>query len=149
MRRLIAFAMAVAGAAAGYACGSSPVNPEAAPAGTSSQQTRVPGEYLITLAARADVKAIADVYGRFGIKDIKNLGSNVCTPTGRDWIGVFVPGAANTSYVSWRYTTGTASGSLPLTVPVTVAPGTYELRLFANNGYTRLGTSSTFVVTSP
>jgi hypothetical protein len=77
MRRLIAFAMAVVGAAAGYACGSSPVNPQAAPAGTSSQQSRVPGEYLITLAARADVKTIADVYGRFGIKGIKNLGSDV------------------------------------------------------------------------
>jgi hypothetical protein len=77
MRRLIAFATAVAGAAAGYACGSSPANPQTAPAGASSQQTRVPGEYLITLAAHADVKAIADVYGRFGIKGIKNLGSNV------------------------------------------------------------------------
>ena len=77
MRRLIAFAMAVAGAAAGYACGSSPGNPEATPAGALSQQTRVAGEYLVTLAARAEVKAIADLYGRFGIKDIKDLGNNV------------------------------------------------------------------------
>jgi hypothetical protein len=77
MRRLIAFAMAVAGAAAGYACGNSPGNPQAAPAGALSQQTRVPGEYLVTLAARAEVKAIADLYGRFGIKSIMHLGSNV------------------------------------------------------------------------
>jgi subtilisin family serine protease len=75
--------------------------------------------------------------------------SNVCTPTSRDWIGIFLPGAPNTSYVAWRYTTGTASGSVPLTVPATLAPGSYELRLFANNGYTRLGTSNTFAVTSP
>lgn len=77
MRRLIAFAMAVAGAAAGFACGSSPGNPEAKPAGAWSQQTRVSGEYLVTLAARGEVKAIADLYGQFGIKGIKDLGNNV------------------------------------------------------------------------
>jgi hypothetical protein len=55
-----ALAIAVAGAAAGYA-----------------QQTRAPGEYLVTLAAPAEVKAIADVYGRFGIKGIERLGDNV------------------------------------------------------------------------
>jgi hypothetical protein len=75
--------------------------------------------------------------------------NNICAPTSRDWIGIFAPGAANTSYVAWRYTTGTASGSVPLTIPAALAPGSYELRLFANNGYTRLGTSNTFVVTSP
>jgi hypothetical protein len=75
--------------------------------------------------------------------------SNLCTPTTRDWIGIFAPGAANNAYVAWRYTTGAGSGSVPLTVPATLAPGTYELRLYANNGYTRLGTSNAFVVTSP
>jgi len=75
--------------------------------------------------------------------------SNICAPTSRDWIGLFLPGAPNTSYVAWRYTTGTASGNVPLTVPATLAPGTYELRLFSNNGYTRLGTSNTIAVTSP
>ena len=77
MRRLIALAMAVAGAVAGYACGNSPGNPQAAPASAWSQQTRVPGEYLVTLAADAAVNAIADLYGRFGIKGIKELGNNV------------------------------------------------------------------------
>jgi hypothetical protein len=75
--------------------------------------------------------------------------SNVCAPTSKDWIGLFLPGAPNTSYLAWRYTTGSASGSVPLTIPASLAPGTYELRLFANNGYTRLGTSNTFAVTSP
>jgi hypothetical protein len=75
--------------------------------------------------------------------------SNVCNPTSRDWIGIFAPGAPNSYYVAWRYTTGTASGSVPLTVPASLSPGTYELRLFANNGYLRLGTSNAFTVTSP
>jgi hypothetical protein len=56
---------------------SSPGNPQAAPAVALAQQTRVAGEYLVTLAARAEVKAIADLYGRFGIKTIKELGRNV------------------------------------------------------------------------
>lgn len=77
LRYLAAFAIAVAGAAAGYACGNSPGKPEAASAGNWSQPIRVPGEYLVTLAASAEVKAIADVYGRFGIRGIKRLGDNV------------------------------------------------------------------------
>jgi hypothetical protein len=43
----------------------------------SSQRTRAPGEYLVTLAAGADIKAIADLYGRFGIKDTRGLGRNL------------------------------------------------------------------------
>jgi hypothetical protein len=43
----------------------------------SSRQTRAPGEYLVTLAEEADVKAIADLYGRFGIKGTHGLGRNI------------------------------------------------------------------------
>jgi subtilisin family serine protease len=73
--------------------------------------------------------------------------SGVCAPTDSDWIGLYSPGAPDTSYKAARYTTGAASGSMPMTVPL--AAGTYELRLFSNGGYTRLGTSNTFVVASP
>jgi hypothetical protein len=62
MRYLPALAIAMAGLAAGYA---------------SSQQARAPGEYLVTLAPAADVKAIADVYGPFGIRGIQRLADNV------------------------------------------------------------------------
>lgn len=75
--------------------------------------------------------------------------SGIASPTGTDWIGLFLPGAANTSYLSYRYTTGTASGSVPFTIPGTVAVGTYELRLLSNNSYTKIGTSNTFSVTGP
>ena len=33
-------------------------------------------------------------------------------------------------------------------IPGTITPGTYELRLFRNDGFTRLATSNTFTVTS-
>jgi hypothetical protein len=62
MRHLPAFAIAIAGLAAGCAW---------------SQQTRTPGEYLVTLAAPAEARAIADVYGRFGIRAIQPLGNDV------------------------------------------------------------------------
>jgi len=75
--------------------------------------------------------------------------SGICAPAGADWIGLYLPGAPNQPSLAWRYTTGTASGSVPFTIPATLTPGTYELRLFSNNGYTRLGTSGTFAVTSP
>jgi len=37
----------------------------------------MPGEYLVTLEERAGVEAIADTYGRFGIKGIKSLGRGI------------------------------------------------------------------------
>ena len=76
MRRLIALTVTLAGVAAGSACGHTPGNPQAAPA-VRAQQTRVPGEYLVTLVARDSVKAIVDLYGQFGIKGIQDLGHNI------------------------------------------------------------------------
>ena len=48
----------------------------------------------------------------------------------------------------WTTTGGSAraSGSCPFTVPSTVAPGNYQLRLFANDGFSILATSNAFTV---
>jgi len=75
--------------------------------------------------------------------------SGIASPTATDWIGLFVPGASDTSYPTWRYTTGSASGSVPFTIPANVAPGTYELRLFTNFTFTRIGVSNSFIVNGP
>jgi hypothetical protein len=72
--------------------------------------------------------------------------SGIGTPTVKDWLGLYAAGAPDTAYLAWRYTTGTTSGSVPLALPSSLNPGTYELRLFANNDYTRLATSNTFKV---
>jgi hypothetical protein len=77
MGYFIGLIVALAGIATASACGHTPGNPQAAPAGAWSQQTRVPGEYLVTLAEGADGKVIADIYGRFGIKGTKDLGHNI------------------------------------------------------------------------
>jgi hypothetical protein len=80
--------------------------------------------------------------------------SGIATPTTTDWIGLYTPGAANTAYIHWIYVScsqtpgaARASGSCAFVVPATVAPGTYQLRLLANDGFTTvLATSSSLTV---
>lgn len=75
----------------------------------------------------------------------------ITIPTATYWIGLYLTGASDhyTSRVSWRYTTATASGSVPFTVPATLAPGTYGLRLFTNFSYIRIAKSNALIVSSP
>jgi hypothetical protein len=75
--RGIALAVVVVELAAQSACSQTSNDPSPAPKDASSRQNRVPGEYLVTLAPGADVKTIADVYGRFGIKGTRELGKNL------------------------------------------------------------------------
>jgi len=83
--------------------------------------------------------------------------SNVASPTPGDWIGIYTQGAADSAYKAWIYSSscaqqaGTArsAGSCPVSIPSTYAKGTYELRLFANNSWTRLAVSNTFNVLAP
>lgn len=49
----------------------------AGPASSWSGQTRVPGEYLVTLVAGTDVNVIAEAYGSLGIKSLKKLGNDL------------------------------------------------------------------------
>jgi uncharacterized protein YegP (UPF0339 family) len=74
--------------------------------------------------------------------------SNVTAPTIRDWIGGYVQGAPNGTTDAWVYTSSCARnpGSTPLpsgscTFAMPTTPGTYEFRLFANDGSTVLATS--------
>ena len=69
-----------------------------------------------------------------------------------DWVGLFAAGAPNSAYLDWRYLNGTmtppasgvATGTMMFSVPV--APGNYEFRLFARNGFTLLATSTAVTV---
>jgi uncharacterized protein YegP (UPF0339 family) len=81
--------------------------------------------------------------------------SGVVNPSARDWVGLYQTGAANSQYLTFFYTssctqsptTAAASGSCSFTLPTT--PGTYELRLFANDSYNLLATSSAVTVNAP
>jgi len=75
--------------------------------------------------------------------------AGIASPTSTDWLGLYTIGAVATAASASRYTNGAASGSLPLALPGGLTPGTYELRLYAANGYTTLyATSPSFTVTA-
>ena len=66
----------------------------------------------------------------------------------RDWIGVFNAGAADTAFLQWVYLSGSTTppvaglGSATLQLAAPATPGSYNLRLFADDGYTKLVTSA-------
>jgi hypothetical protein len=72
--------------------------------------------------------------------------ANIASPTATDWIGLYASaGAADNSYLSWRYTNGLASSNVPFTMPVGAPTGAgYELRLF--NNWVRRATSNSFTI---
>jgi hypothetical protein len=72
-----------------------------------------------------------------------------------DWLGLYRTGTADLSYLDWKYLsgartpppTGLTGATVPFVMPTTT--GTYEFRLFKNNGMTRLATSAAVTVTGP
>src|SRR5438445_689920 len=63
-----------------------------------------------------------------------------------DWLAFASSSAANTSYVSYVFVgSGVTTRTWSATMPATA--GTYEFRLFLNNGYIRVATSPAITVT--
>jgi hypothetical protein len=60
---------------------------------------------------------------------------------------VYVAGVDDASYVTRVFTGGLAGGSTSINLPVGAVPGSYELRVFSNNTFTRLAVSNGFSVT--
>ena len=64
-----------------------------------------------------------------------------------DWVGLYLAAAGDTAYLEWMYLNGTkvapgtglSSATLQFTAPMT--PGTYNVRFFAQSGYTKLASS--------
>jgi len=79
--------------------------------------------------------------------------NGIGNPTAADWIGLYSLGSADASFLTWDYVNCTrspgsaiAAGSCPLAIPNALPNGNYELRLFTNDGFTRLAVSNTFVI---
>ncbi len=68
--------------------------------------------------------------------------------TSRDWIGIYRAGTSDTQFVTWQYIPdGEGGGTRTFTVR---QPGTYEVRMFSNNGYERLAEgANTLTVRDP
>jgi hypothetical protein len=70
-------------------------------------------------------------------------------PSRTDWIGLYRSGDPDAAQIDWLYI-GCAQipldarplGSCNFLLPATLAAGTYEFRLLADNGYRRLAASS-------
>src|SRR5207245_2392218 len=80
--------------------------------------------------------------------------SGIAAPAPGGWTGLYAPRSGNTAYLAWIYVScsqsrvaASAAGSCPFTIPSGLAPGSYELRLYPNDTFTRLATSGTFTVT--
>jgi hypothetical protein len=64
-----------------------------------------------------------------------------------DWLALASTASANSTYVTFTYVgAGVTTRTWTVTMPST--PGTYEFRLFLNNGYTRAATSPTITVSA-
>jgi uncharacterized delta-60 repeat protein len=64
------------------------------------------------------------------------------------WIAMYVSSATDGDYLgSYQYTNGVATGTFTFPTPDTM--GTYEFRMFGDNGYTKIATSPAFTVTMP
>ena len=71
-------------------------------------------------------------------------------PTPKDWIALYPSSTTpDSAFIAWRYTDSTSpQGGESLTVPANAPLGSeYRIRLFANDGFTRLAISPPFSVT--
>ena len=67
--------------------------------------------------------------------------------TSTDWIGMYLQGAANSSYRGFKYTGGGTSGNADFTAP---SPnGIYEFRYLTNDSYNDVATSNAVTVGQP
>src|SRR5207247_8460372 len=71
--------------------------------------------------------------------------SGIASPTSTDWVGLYRTTDATSGVTSLAYeyvnctqssTVAAASGSCSFTIPSSVGGGSYELRLYAANGFT-------------
>ncbi|MDQ3566153.1 MAG: hypothetical protein M3436_19400 [Pseudomonadota bacterium] len=61
-----------------------------------------------------------------------------------DWVGLYRVGDPDETFVAWKYTGGTASGSRNFTAPAQA--GQYDFRYFLADGYTRAASSGQVTV---
>ena len=141
----------------GATSGSVPLTvPASAAAGTynvrlflNSGNTSVATSAAITVNALASGAALSATPSPIAAgNDLTVNWTNITSPTGGDWIGLFRADYPDSSYIAWRYTTGTANGSVTLTVPLSAGAGTYNVRLFLNSSNTAIAASPWITVTA-
>ena len=82
--------------------------------------------------------------------------SGITLPSATDWIGLYTSGAADVNFLNWIYvscsstaSSSQASGSCPYVLPKTLTASNYELRLFPNDSYIRIGSTTLAIIGTP
>ena len=72
-----------------------------------------------------------------------------------DWVALHATGANDQTYLQWQFLSGTQLPPSPgrtgaaLTFPAPMTPGTYNIRFYANGGYTKLTIGPTITIAAP
>lgn len=118
--------------------------------------------FIVTIVAFSRLAAAQSITIVDGSITTRNPGSSISVNVQRggsgsrtDWVSLAQVGSADTSSISWKYLSNTtsppasalSSATLTFTLPFTL--GNYELRFYANDGYTRLATSGTLTTAWP
>jgi len=64
----------------------------------------------------------------------------------RDWIGIYKTSANDRTWIGWKYLEGNRAGTLTFNAPGDT--GSYNFRMFENDGYTLLATSNAVTVSA-
>jgi len=135
----------------GQAAGSTSFTAGSLPAGAyelrmfaDSAFTRLAVSNGITALAGAAVQASPTTVTKGGTITVKWQG--IANPAALDFVTLNQQGATDQTYIATAVTGGVASGTLTLTVPASATSGNYDIRLFSNNTWTRLGTINVIAV---
>ena len=107
-----------------------------APQQQKQEEKEKPSSVVLS-AASARVKAGKPIVARW---------TGVTSPASDDWIGVFPVGGGDETRVTFGFTGGGAGGGIELTIPTTVTPGKYELRLYSHGGWQKVATSKPLTI---
>jgi poly(beta-D-mannuronate) lyase len=75
--------------------------------------------------------------------------TNIPNPERHDWIGLYpTTSTPKDEFVAWQYTDmNRPAAEMPFVLPSTLTPGTYNLRMYADDTYTQIGAASVTVTT--
>jgi uncharacterized delta-60 repeat protein len=99
-------------------------------------------------APASDGPTLSTLYAKVGPSGTVTVTFSGGPSNPQAWISVYAVGSPDGAYLGgYQYTAGAASGTFTFPTPDTL--GTYEFRLFADNGYTKIATSPPFTVAMP
>jgi peptidyl-Asp metalloendopeptidase len=105
---------------------------------------------IATVSVQPSLLPVFGYAGNAGGKLSVYAGRNPITTT--DWFGLYQAGAPDNQYLDWAYSSGTkvppsiATPNIEFKLQLPEGVGTYEVRWFTNNSYTRVGMGGPFSV---